>query len=170
MFLNPKTVLDQLDLRVDMSAAEFGCGSGGFTIPLAKKLDEGIIYAIDIQAEPLSALKGRIILEHIRNVRIIKSDLERPKGSTLQDESVDLVVIPNVLFQVENKNSIIIEAKRVLKQGGVLAVIDWNSTAVRGPEEKVSKDDVLKMTEEDGLKFLREINSGDEHYGVVFVK
>ncbi|MDP2909842.1 MAG: class I SAM-dependent methyltransferase, partial [bacterium] len=65
MFLNPKTVLEQLNLKADMAAAEFGCGSGGFTIPLAKKLDEGIIYAIDIQAEPLSALKGRIILEHI---------------------------------------------------------------------------------------------------------
>ena len=64
-FLNPEEVLDQLDLKVNMVAAEFGCGSGGFAIPLAKKLDEGLVYAIDIQESPLSALKSMALVENI---------------------------------------------------------------------------------------------------------
>lgn len=169
-FLNPTAVLGQLNLRADMVAAEFGSGSGGFTVPLAKKLDEGLVYAIDILSEPLSALKSRLRLEGIKNVRIIRSNLEKVRGSTLSDESVDLVVIPNVLFQAENKDSIIIEAKRVLKSGGALAVIDWNSDAIRGPEERVSKTEVLHMAEENSLKFKNEIDSGKYHYGMVFQK
>ena len=42
-FLNPEEVLDELDLRSDMVAAEFGCGSGGFAFPLARRLDEGLV-------------------------------------------------------------------------------------------------------------------------------
>ena len=36
-FLNPDEVLDNLDLQSDMVAAEFGCGSGGFAVPLARR-------------------------------------------------------------------------------------------------------------------------------------
>ena len=48
-----------------MIAADFGCGSGGWAIPLAKKLEEGKVYAIDILEEPLSALRARAKLEKI---------------------------------------------------------------------------------------------------------
>lgn len=170
MFLNPNIVIQQLGLKDDMSVAEFGCGSGGFTVPLARRLDEGIVYAIDILPEPLSALKSRLRLENLKSVRIIRSDLEKPRGSTLAEQSVDVVVIPNTLFQAENKNSIIAEAERILKKGGILAVIDWNSDAVTGPEEKVSKEDVLGMAKTNNLKFLIEIEAGSYHYGVVFKK
>ncbi|GAH20696.1 unnamed protein product, partial [marine sediment metagenome] len=40
-FLNPSEVLKQLKLKKDMIAADFGCGSGGWALPLAKKLEEG---------------------------------------------------------------------------------------------------------------------------------
>jgi len=170
MFLNPNNILNQLDLKDDMSAAEFGSGSGGFTIPLARKLGEGMVYAIDILQEPLSALKSRLRLEGIKNVRIIKSDLERLNGSTLQAECLDLVVIPNVLFEIENKNSIINEAKRVLKKGGVLVIMDWREGAAEGPEKRIPEREVKKIAEENGLAYVKNIDSGSYHYGLVFQK
>ncbi|MDP2910231.1 MAG: class I SAM-dependent methyltransferase, partial [bacterium] len=124
-FINPEEILDQLRLQPDMVAAEFGCGSGGFLIPLAKRLEDGLVYGIDILEAPLSALKSRSILENVINIRLIRSDLERQRGSTLTDFSVDLVFIPNVLFQIENKDGIINEAYRILKINGRLIIIDW---------------------------------------------
>jgi cyclopropane fatty-acyl-phospholipid synthase-like methyltransferase len=63
-FLNPEKILDQLDLKADMLAAEFGCGPGNFVIALAKRLDEGLVYGLDIQEEPLSSQKIRTLLEN----------------------------------------------------------------------------------------------------------
>jgi len=170
-FLNPEEVLDQLELKSDMTAVEFGCGSAGFTIPLAKRLDEGLVYAIDIQKEPLSALKGRIQLENIVNVRIIRGDVEKPEGSTLGPGSVDLVLIVNVLFQAANKNAIIAEVERVLKQGGKLLIVDWKPKVSKGPEQgRVSADDVKKTAEERGLKLEEQFEAGRYHYGLIFNK
>ena len=46
-------------------AADFGSGSGGWVIPLAKILTKGKVWAIDVQDEMLSALKGRADAEKI---------------------------------------------------------------------------------------------------------
>lgn len=170
-FLNPEEVLDELNLRPDMVAAEFGCGSGGFSIPLAKRLEKGLVYGLDIQQAPLSALKSRALLENIINIRIIRSDLEKPKGSTLTESSVDLVFIPNVLFQIKDKNAIISEAKRVLKNKGKLVVIDWAPKAAQGPEEgRISPKEVKKITEKIGFKLEKEFEAGKYHYGLIFEK
>ena len=67
-FLDPKDVLKQLKLRKNITAVDFGSGSGGWAIPLAKKLEDGLVYAIDILKEPLSALEGRASLEKIENI------------------------------------------------------------------------------------------------------
>ncbi len=170
-FLNPEEVLDQLELKADMVAAEFGCGSGGFSIPLAKKLDEGLVYALDIQKISLSALKSRSLLENITNIRIICCDLEKPRGSTLSDSSLDLVLIPNVLFQAEDKNAIISEAKRVLKNRGKLVIIDWDPKAVQGPVEgRVSEAKMKETAGKKGFSFEKELDVGKYHYGLVFIK
>ncbi|PIR72107.1 MAG: hypothetical protein COU42_02535 [Candidatus Nealsonbacteria bacterium CG10_big_fil_rev_8_21_14_0_10_36_24] len=170
-FLNPEEVLDELDLRPDMVAAEFGCGSGGFAFPLAKRLEDGLVYAIDIQEAPLSALKSRALLENVVNIRVIRSDLEKPRGSTLTEFSLDLVFIPNVLFQVDNKNAIIKEAKRVLKTGGKIVVIDWKKSATQGPEQgRVLPEEVKKIAEKAGLSFEKDFEAGKYHYGLIFTK
>jgi len=170
-FLNPEEILDELSLRSDMVAAEFGCGSGGFAIPLAKRLEEGLVYAIDIQAEPLSALKSRQSLENITNIRVIRSNLEKAKGSTLNEEFLDLVLIPNLLFQVDDKGAIIQEAGRILKKGAKLLIIDWLPQASQGPERgRISPDEVKKIAEKFGFELEKEFEAGKYHYVLVFEK
>lgn len=170
-FLNPESILSQLSLDSGMIVADFGCGSGGFTIPLAKEVEDGLVYGLDIQGEPLSALKGRILLENIKNIKIIKTNLENPKGSTLPAESVDMVLIPNVLFQIENKSAIIIEASRILKNSGKLVIIDWLTKASQGPTEgRISKEDVIKLAKDQGFNFKKDFDAGKYHYGIIMVK
>jgi ubiquinone/menaquinone biosynthesis C-methylase UbiE len=169
-FLNPEEIIDQLDLKANMMAAEFGCGSGGFTIYLAKKLSEGLVWAIDILEEPLSALKGRQLMEGLHNIKIVRGDLEKFNGSTIPNSSLDLVVIPNVLFEAEDKLAIMREADRVLKNRGILVIIDWLPEAAHGPEQKVSSKEVKEMAEKLELNFKKEIEAGKYHYGLVFEK
>ncbi|MDD2732166.1 MAG: class I SAM-dependent methyltransferase [Candidatus Pacebacteria bacterium] len=170
-FLNPDEVLNQINLRSDMTAADFGSSSGGFTIPLAKRLEDGLVYALDIQEAPLSSLKGLLFFKRIKNVRIIRCDLEKPHGSTLPDSSLDLVLISNVLFQSDNKNAILKEAERVLRQKGELVVIDWLKKVSQGPNKgRVSSEEVKKLSEKLNFKLKKEFQPGKYHFGLIFIK
>lgn len=75
----------------------------GWVIPLAKKLEQGLVYAIDIQEEPLSALESKLKVEGIQNVKKVLSDIEVENGSKVPALSSDLVLMTNLLFQTEKK-------------------------------------------------------------------
>ena len=106
-FLSIEDTLLHLDIKPGMTACEFGCGSAHFTLTLAKKLRGGRVYALDIQEEKLSALKNVSTSKKHHNVVTMLSDLEAPGGSGLKSNSLDIVVIPNLLFQSEKKYAII---------------------------------------------------------------
>lgn len=169
-FLDPEEILNDLQLDTNLTAAEFGSGSGGFTVPLARKLNEGLVYAIDIQKEPLSALKSRMQMENVVNIRVVRGNVEKREGSSLGPGSCDLVLIVNVFFQAEEKEGIIQEAERVLKKGGRMVVIDWKPKAAKGPENRVSAEDIKKMAEKEGFKAEKEFDIEKYHYGLVFNK
>ena len=169
VFAVPTEILSKLGLKQDMIAADLGCGSGGWVIPLASFLDEGKIYAVDIQEEPLSALAGRLKLQHISNVEILQADIEK-EVQRISPNSCDLVLLTNLLFQVENKKAVLEEAKRILKPGGRVLIIDWKPDSSLGPENKISPEEIKKIAEEQGLKLDQSINAGDYHYGLIFKK
>lgn len=171
-FLKVNEVLNELDLKESMLGAEFGCGSAMFAIALARKLKKGRVYALDIQEEKLSALKGKLSLEKINNVQTTLCDLEADKGSTLKDNSLDIILIPNVLFQSSNKTAIIKEAKRILKPKAQLLVIDWLKKSAFSPAAKdmVSPDEIKKIAETLGFTLKKELAAGDYHYALLFIK
>ena len=168
-FLKPEEILKNLDLKEEMTAADFGSGSGGWVIPLAKILKEGKVYAIDILEEPLSALKGKAGISNISNIITIRADLERDNGSTLKDDSLDLVLITNLLFQAEEKEKVLKEAKRVLKKEGEILVVDWKADSTLGPKEgKIPAEEVKKIANGLGFKIDKEIPAGVYHYALTF--
>ena len=168
-FLNPNQVLGHLKLKSNMVAADFGSGSGGWVIPLAKILQSGSVYAIDILEEPLSALRSKVNLEKIGNVRTIRSNIENENGSTLHNSSVDSVLITNLLFQTRKKKEIFEEAKRILKSGGKILVVDWKEGSPQGPiENRVSEKEVKEIAKNVGFDLEKEFEAGIYHYGLVF--
>ncbi len=170
-FLKVEEVLNYLDIKDDMQVSEFGCGSAVFTIALAKKVSKGKVYALDIQEEKLSALKGKLAIEKINNVQTILCDLEALRGSTLPENSLDIVLIPNILFQAENKYAIIEEGNRILKSGGQILIIDWLAGSPFSPQTGlISPDEVKEMAFKMSLSLKREFIAGDFHYALLFTK
>ena len=170
-FLNPQEVLNELEISGEMIAADFGSGSGGWAIPLAKRLKFGKVYAIDILEEPLSALKSKAEVAKTYNIQIIKADIEGKEGAKLPDLSCDLVLVTNLLFQVKDKNKILTEAKRVLKKNGKILVVDWLPEASEGPKEnRISPEEVKEIAKNLSLKIKEEFKAGLYHYGLLFTK
>ena len=170
-FLDPNQVLNQIDLFPDMIAADFGCGSGGWAIPLAKKLQEGKVYAIDILEEPLSVLKSRAGSERMLNLQAVRGDVEEKGGSKMADSSVDLVLMTSLLFQVDDKKEVMAEAERVLKRGGRILVVDWLPDSILGPKDgRISAKEVKEIAKEYDLRTEDEFEAGAYHYGLILKK
>ena len=166
-FLNPNKVLREVRLRRNMIAVDFGCGSGGWVIPLAKELEEGKVLAVDILQEPLSALKAKAKLERVSNIEIVSADIE--KGTELFDNSADLVLMTNLLFQCQDRKKVLEEGKRILKKGGKILVVDWELNSPLGPKEgRVSSEEIKKISQSLGLKLKREFKASNYHYGLIF--
>ncbi|MFC1630236.1 class I SAM-dependent methyltransferase [Patescibacteria group bacterium] len=170
-FINPEEILNQLKLKEDMIAADFGSGSGGWAIPLAKILKEGKVYAIDVLEEALSALKGKTEISKTFNIIPIRSNIEEDKGSKIQSNHADLVLLTNLLFEVEDKTLVFFEANRVLKKGGKILVVDWKEASPIGPKEgRISAKDVVELAQDLDLKQIKEFKAGNYHYCLLFEK
>jgi len=167
-FLEPNKVLKELSLKKDSVAADFGCGSGGWVLPLAQILEDGKVYAIDILEEPLSALRSKMKTFKISNIEPIKENVE--KSSKLFDNSCDLVLMTNLLFQVDDINKVLKEAKRILKPRGQALIVDWQDGSNLGPEKKILAEDVKKNAENLGFEFKKEFKAGIYHWALILVK
>ena len=168
-FINPQEIVKLLPLTNEMTIADFGCGSGYFSLALAKALKpSGRVIALDIWKPALETLEFRAKLEGLFNIIETKwANLEIPKGSGLPNNSCDLVFMSNILFQVKDKKVIIEEAKRVLKPGGYLVVIEWVPEKLPNREVlfPISKEDMLSLLEQQGFSLQRELPLGITHYG-----
>lgn len=172
-FVDPKNIVNDLGITPGMEIADFGVGAGYYAVLLADAVgDTGRVYAIDIVEEVLTKARSH---DHGRhdNIEFLLGDLEEPGGSNLAEQSVDMVVISNTLFQFENKQAGITEAHRVLKPGGILVLIDW-SDSFGGlgpqPEHILTEQDARQLCETGHLSFVRPIDAGDHHYGLIYKK
>ena len=171
-FLNPETILEQLDINDNIKVADFGCGHGYFSIPLAKVVPQGKVYSLDVVKEALEAVKSKAKIEKIPNIETIHCNLEVLDGSKLTDGSIDLVVLANILFQSQKKSAILKEAKRILKKYGQLVLIEWIADSSLAPREGwlISKEEAKQLVEAEGLSLDKELDIDSQHYGMVFKK
>lgn len=169
-FINPGLILQQqLQLRRDTIAADFGCGSGEWALALAKILDHGKVWAVDLLEEPLSAARSRAKIAGLQNIEFVKGDIEKlvPR---LPADALDLVLMTNLLFQVGDIGAVFGEAKRVLKAGGKVLVVDWKGGVRVGPAEKLPPEKAKEVAARAGFELIGEFDAGNFHYGLIFKK
>jgi ABC-2 type transport system ATP-binding protein len=116
---------------------ELGCGTGFFTKAIADNSE--LVIATDLSEEMLKVARRQ--LRGLGNVWVEKADCE---GMAYPAERFDGVFLANVLHVVNNPARCLQESYRVLRDGGLLLVVDFT---VRGMHwfEKV------KM----GIRYLR---------------
>jgi ubiquinone/menaquinone biosynthesis C-methylase UbiE len=172
-FLDPGETIKQLNITKGMQVADFGCGAGYFVIPTAKIVgDEGKVYALDVLDSALESVRSRARIEGLFNIVPKRCNLEVLMGSQIENDLIDLVLLSNILFQSDNKDGIIKEAVRILRKGGKLAIIDWLPGQFLGPSKDliVPIEDIKKMVEENGLRFNKDIQIDNYHWGMIFIK
>jgi ubiquinone/menaquinone biosynthesis C-methylase UbiE len=174
MFSDPENNIKQFSLSPGMQVADFGSGSGFYSMAIARAVaPSGRVFAVDIQKDLLQKLKNGASQSHLNNIEVIWGDLEHLGGTKLRENSLDAVVVCNLFFQIKNKDSLCLEIKRVLRPLGRVLVVDWSASyGGIGPtsDSIVSKEDMTKLFSEHDFSFDREISSGAQHYGLIFRK
>lgn len=171
---NPRDVIKQLDLEQGMMVADLGCGTGFLTFEAAKSVGiDGLVYAVDIQQGVISVIESGKKLYGIRNIETIIADLEVLNSTGIEDETMDYVFLATILYQVKKRESVVAEAKRILKPDGKILLFDWRKQNISfGPIFKMrfGKEDAKKLIAKTGLGLVREVNAGDFHYGLILQK
>lgn len=140
--------MDLLRLQGWETVLDYGAGSGVLSVPVAGRLPDGTVYAVDESPEMLEHLRERLAGTGLRNVypRLIEDN-----HVDLGDSSVDRVLAVNLLHEVIGEGALS-EMRRLLRPDGFLLAVDWRSDVERdtGPPSDVS------LTEEEGREMLEE--------------
>jgi len=100
---------------------DFGCGPGGYIKPLAKMVGpSGKIYALDINPQAVRSVKSFVSKNNLANIETIISDCK----TGLADNSMDYVLLFDVLHHIEQPSAVLAELHRVVKPDGILAMSD----------------------------------------------
>jgi ubiquinone/menaquinone biosynthesis C-methylase UbiE len=173
-FSNPNQNARNVGFKEGMKVADFGVGSGAYTVALADIVGpSGVVYAVDVQRELLTRVQNNAVQEGYENIEIVWGDIETIGGVRIRDGYLDGVVLSNTLFQVDDKISTIQEAWRVLQPGGILVVIDWlDSFGGLGPPQNsvVTQAETTVLCTDNGYAFKKDIDVGKHHYGLIFIK
>jgi ubiquinone/menaquinone biosynthesis C-methylase UbiE len=172
VFFNPPDILSVMGISDKVKdVAEFGCGYGTFTIPAASIIS-GMIYAIDIEEEMIAFTEQEAQKHHLHNVKTILRDF-MAQGTGLKDESVDCVILFNILH-IEQPEILLKESYRILRPDGKLGIIHWNydSSTPRGPSMDIrpKPEQCIKWAQKENFIKIEQHDLKPYHYGIVLKK
>lgn len=171
-FVKPEMVVTHFHLKEGDKVADFGAGSGFFLKVVSDKIGpNGRLFACEIQKQLVDKIGDVARSGGMQNVDPLWCDLEEPGGIRISDGTLDVGLLINTLFQIEDKGSMVEEIKRTIRTGGVVHVVDWTeSFAGLGPhpDQVFTSEDAKTLFESHGFVYERFFDAGDHHYGVSF--
>ena len=149
--LDPFLVLSFSGINLHDTVADIGCGPGYFTVPLAKYLVSGKVYALDIDDEMLDACQQTVAQAHMGNVEIMKcAEFEFP----LESGSLDGVFMAFVIQESLDKPKLLRAVRGLLHAKGWCTILEWYKIETEsGPplERRIDPPDLTAMAEEAGF-------------------
>jgi SAM-dependent methyltransferase len=158
-------ILSRLDIGRFHDVAEFGCGYGTFTVPVAKAI-RGTVYTFDVAPEMLART-----VERGTGLRIVCAERDVMKsGFGVQ---ADAVLLFNVLH-CDQPTAMLRHAANALRPGGEVLVIHWRfGETPRGPslEIRPKPEQIMRWAKLAGLTAVGDvIDLPPWHYGLRLAK
>ncbi len=103
---------------------ELGCGAGFYTKFLVANASH--VVATDLSDEMLAV--ARTQLKDLQNVTVAKADCEK---TDFPDGKFGSVFMANLVHVIENPSTTLKEAYRILKDGGLLLIVDYTGYGMK---------------------------------------
>ena len=120
-------------LRPGMDLLDVGCGPGTITVDLARRVAPGRVLGVDASADVVARARARAEESGLSNLGFAVDDIF---SLQVADRSFDVVHAHQVLQHLSRPVEALIELRRVLRDGGLLAVRDGDyGTFVWAPDD-----------------------------------
>lgn len=132
-------LIENLPLETHSVVADIGAGTGYFSFPMAERVPDGKVLAVDIQQEMLDIIEARKADGAPANVETVlgtEADPRLPAGE------VDLVLIVDAYHEFSYPREMGEGIAAALRPGGALVLIEY-----RGEDRSVPIKRLHKMTE-----------------------
>ena len=140
-------LIASLPLEPDFVVADIGAGTGYFSLPIAARVPQGRVLAVDIQPEMLEIISSRIVQSGIANVEPVLGGIDSPN---LAASSIDLAFIVDAYHEFSHPFEMGQGLFEALKPGGQLVLIEY-----RGEDASVPIKRLHKMTAQQAGKEIR---------------
>ncbi len=170
MWLPPEEVLGKIPLRSGSVVADVGAGTGYFALPLSRAVgNNGRVFAVDFQDEMLKHLSKKLSdAGGPSNVEIIKGEAS---STTLRTGSCDIAFMAHIWHELDSYSDVLRETRRVLRPGGVRAIVDWRPDMPSPPgppvEHRLAAGTVQSTLLQSGWSVVRAENVGRYSYLIV---
>jgi ubiquinone/menaquinone biosynthesis C-methylase UbiE len=122
-YLDPGEVLGMYGVAGGMELLEIGCGTGLFTVEMARMLgDQGTVHAVDVQPAMIQRTQARTAGAGVAHM--VQLHHCGVYDLPFADDTIDLAVLISTLGEVPDKPAAFSELRRVLKPGARLGVTE----------------------------------------------
>ena len=135
---------NKIGIKKGKTVLDYGCGSGTYAISASKAVSEGgKVYAIDMEPKSLKTVEKKANDKRLGNIVTILAKKEE-FATDLSEESVDVVLLYDVMQMIEDKPALLRELDRVLRPDGTLSIFPMH----------VGIDKMLEITNDLKLFYL----------------
>jgi ubiquinone/menaquinone biosynthesis C-methylase UbiE len=131
--IDHEVLFAEMALQPDMVFLDAACGAGAYSLALADRMGQtGKLYAVDLWSDGIATLSREIAYRGIRTIEPAVADIS--KHIPVDNASVDVCLLATAfhdLVEDHTDQGALREIKRVLKQEGLLLVIEFKK--IEGP-------------------------------------
>ena len=172
--LDQEAFFHALDIKSGMTILDLGCGLGNYAITFSQYVGEtGLIQGFDLWEEGIEILNTRAAVAQITNIRADVVDV--CKKIPIEDQCVDLCLLATVvhnLIHEKNIQNVLTEVRRVLKPGGVIAIVEFKKMGgpAAGPplSQRHSPLELEKILASHNLHMIKSLDVGQYNYLSIF--
>jgi ubiquinone/menaquinone biosynthesis C-methylase UbiE len=162
-------IVSSLRLKAGEVVADFGAGTGVFSVPMAKAVaSNGKVYAVEIDKGYFPIIDEKAKEAKLSNVNTVLGEFNDPR---LPAKDVDLAFMHDVLHHVEDRAGYLKNAGGYVKRTGRFVVIDFKaeqSPHKDQPNLIVSEEQVTGWMKAAGFNTVQKVDLFPDKYFLIF--